>query len=201
MSTPHAVYRYFDSAGRLLYVGMTKRPGTRRTEHKMRSPWFGQMVRESIEWFPDIQTAGVEEQRAIETERPSHNRMLPPWNVVAHGHSWVPSGAAECRSPASGGGGSIRGMRRGGPGRPPRASRPDPGTARRGPDTGRHRPRDRLHPGNHPQDRTRQCGGVMWCVGSSPRPWQHESRTERKPDEHRAAAVERRSQGRVHDRA
>jgi predicted GIY-YIG superfamily endonuclease len=79
--TRHAVYRYWDSAGQLLYVGVTKHPGRRRSQHKLRSPWFAAATEESVIWFPDAQSASLAEQDAIREERPLHNRMQPPWAV------------------------------------------------------------------------------------------------------------------------
>lgn len=85
----HAVYRMFDPAGRLLYIGMTGDAGQRFADHAAKR-WFPQVEMIKLEWFQTKAAAQVAEQRAIQSERPRHNiagrrtpqvrklRLVPP---------------------------------------------------------------------------------------------------------------------------
>lgn len=70
---PTAVYRFFDAAGRLLYVGMTHNP-TWRFKFHVRKKWWPLAVRHTIDWLPDRAAAAREERRAILEENPLHNQ-------------------------------------------------------------------------------------------------------------------------------
>lgn len=65
------VYRCFDSAGTLLYVGCTNALGRRLAEHQRRSRWFGEVSTITVE---NHGTAAAQVERdAIRDERPQHN--------------------------------------------------------------------------------------------------------------------------------
>ena len=86
--TPHAVYRFFDSAGILLYVGCTSDPKKRCVCHRTQSTWAMQIERVNVKWFPGWLQAARAEAEAIMNERPKHNRISPlPANV---GIGYVP---------------------------------------------------------------------------------------------------------------
>lgn len=86
--TPHAVYRFFDDAGILLYVGCTSDPKKRCVCHRTQSTWATQIDRVSVKWFPGWLQAARAEAEAIMDERPKHNRISPlPANV---GIGYVP---------------------------------------------------------------------------------------------------------------
>ncbi|NAS22472.1 hypothetical protein GT755_12345 [Herbidospora sp. NEAU-GS84] len=72
-NAPTAVYRFYDSAGRLLYVGMTHNP-TWRFKFHVHKNWWPRAVRHTIDWRPNRAAAAREERRAILEECPLHNR-------------------------------------------------------------------------------------------------------------------------------
>lgn len=69
-----ALYRHFDAAGQLLYIGISIRPFTRASEHRQRSDWFMTVARIEIEWFDTRADAEQAEWAAIKAERPPHNK-------------------------------------------------------------------------------------------------------------------------------
>ncbi|MET9222403.1 GIY-YIG nuclease family protein [Streptomyces sp. NPDC003300] len=73
-TAPTALYRLFDTEGRLLYVGITNMPNVRFDAHRMKA-WWKQVARRELVWFDNRQEAGWAEVRAIRAERPMHNRM------------------------------------------------------------------------------------------------------------------------------
>jgi hypothetical protein len=72
------VYRYFDSAGDLLYVGTTAEPYTRWMQHRRRSPWAVDIATVSLEWFAYEDLAYQHERAVIRAERPRHNVKSTP---------------------------------------------------------------------------------------------------------------------------
>lgn len=73
MGEPHAVYRHFDAMGRLLYVGCSMSVLLRTQSHK-RNPWFYNIAKITIDWFPSVVAASVAEAAAILDEKPLHNK-------------------------------------------------------------------------------------------------------------------------------
>jgi predicted GIY-YIG superfamily endonuclease len=71
---PVAVYRCFDASGALLYVGVSVAPIARLTEHKAGSPWAQTSATIIVEWWPDKASALAAETKAINQEKPRHNR-------------------------------------------------------------------------------------------------------------------------------
>jgi predicted GIY-YIG superfamily endonuclease len=73
---PAALYRIFDGAGVLLYVGVTVDLEQRLREHRMTAAWCRtEMARVEVEEHPDRDTAYWAECRAIATEAPKYNRQ------------------------------------------------------------------------------------------------------------------------------
>jgi len=68
----HAVYRMFDRAFRLLYVGKTSNAGQRFGDHSAKR-WFPQVQMITLQWFESEDLAAVEERRAIAAECPLYN--------------------------------------------------------------------------------------------------------------------------------
>lgn len=70
---PHYVYRCYDEADRLIYVGCTVTPPLRMQSHKMTSWWWPQVsyVRNLV--FSDRDTALAKERQAIQREMPLCN--------------------------------------------------------------------------------------------------------------------------------
>lgn len=67
-----ALYRHFDAAGVLLYVGISLSAVQRLAQHRDK-PWFRQIARVDVEWFDDRGQAERAEVAAIRRERPAHN--------------------------------------------------------------------------------------------------------------------------------
>jgi hypothetical protein len=68
----HAVYRMFDQAGRLLYIGRSGRAGGRFDQHaeKRRFPLVSLIT---LEWHATYAAAVLAERRAIAAEKPRYN--------------------------------------------------------------------------------------------------------------------------------
>lgn len=74
MSGPHVLYRCFDAAGELLYIGITNDPSNRFNLHERSTPWWGDVAEvrldESFASRWDLEDA---ERVAIFDEIPLHN--------------------------------------------------------------------------------------------------------------------------------
>jgi hypothetical protein len=72
----------YDADNNLLYVGCSSRPDGRMSQHKVRTPWFGQVADIRKEWYDTREDALRAESAAIYTESPIHNvngaRRRPP---------------------------------------------------------------------------------------------------------------------------
>lgn len=69
------LYRHFDKAGNLLYVGKTNRPWPKRMrEHQKYAPWFLDIANVSLEVFLSEGALSTAEIEAIQKERPLHNK-------------------------------------------------------------------------------------------------------------------------------
>lgn len=74
------VYRGYDRAGVLLYVGITWSPKQRFAQHDadLTEPWWSDIRRMEIRWYPSRRRALELEWIAIQTEHPIHNKMHNP---------------------------------------------------------------------------------------------------------------------------
>lgn len=72
MST-HALYRFFDAAGDLLYIGITNDPSKRFGRHASDKPWWEEVDRIDLERHPSREAVLAAEAAAIKTERPRYN--------------------------------------------------------------------------------------------------------------------------------
>jgi hypothetical protein len=68
------VYRCFDDAGRLIYIGSTCNEYSRFTFHRGRTPWWPSVARVKKEEYPTLFEARQAEAKAIAAEQPLHNR-------------------------------------------------------------------------------------------------------------------------------
>ncbi|MFE2850579.1 GIY-YIG nuclease family protein [Streptomyces lavendulae] len=68
-----AVYRFFGSDDKLLYVGVTERFGTRWSTHARQQPWWPQVIRQAVTWYGTRTEALAVEAAAIKAELPAHN--------------------------------------------------------------------------------------------------------------------------------
>jgi len=72
-----ALYRYFDSDGKLLYVGITKNQFDRLQAHAKNAEWFSQVKTASFQHYKSRQDALLAETKAIGTELPKFNKAGP----------------------------------------------------------------------------------------------------------------------------
>lgn len=75
-----ALYRLYDADGRLLYVGISKRPVVRWAEHAVDKGdlWWSEVERKTVEWFDTREEAESAEVRAIREEKPEYNKAHSP---------------------------------------------------------------------------------------------------------------------------
>lgn len=80
MSGKTYLYRHYDKAGLLLYVGISLSAVKRLAQHRAASNWFPQIAKVTIEAFDTRADALVAERVAIDRECPVYNvqRPLPP---------------------------------------------------------------------------------------------------------------------------
>lgn len=71
--TPTTLYRLFDAAGDLLYVGISTRPMQRVREHSKGQTWWTEVASQTFEHFPTRPEAATAELAAIRTENPRYN--------------------------------------------------------------------------------------------------------------------------------
>jgi prophage antirepressor-like protein/predicted GIY-YIG superfamily endonuclease len=71
--TPHALYRFYASGGRLLYVGITLNLSSRFQTHRAIQPWWKHVTDIRIESYPTRRAVLRAETIAIQTENPMHN--------------------------------------------------------------------------------------------------------------------------------
>ena len=67
------LYRYFDSEGRLLYLGITGDNTKRQSQHRRDSFWFGLIASATFEHYPTRLEALAAEKSAIQSEQPKFN--------------------------------------------------------------------------------------------------------------------------------
>ena len=71
-----ALYRLYNTADELLYVGISSNFGHRWTAHAHVQPWWPEVQRQTVEWYPSRAEALTAETAAIETENPRYNGGL-----------------------------------------------------------------------------------------------------------------------------
>jgi predicted GIY-YIG superfamily endonuclease len=75
---PWVVYRFYDHAGDLLYVGMTKHLERRIEEHSKSQRWWGDVSQVACEEVATRKDAWELEARRIDELRPIHNGPFRP---------------------------------------------------------------------------------------------------------------------------
>lgn len=75
--TTNTLYRAYDKAGQLLYVGVSCR-GIRRFDEHAKRPWWQTVAAIKVEHFHDRKAAFDAESLAITAEAPVHNRAGVP---------------------------------------------------------------------------------------------------------------------------
>jgi hypothetical protein len=77
---PTSVYRYYDSLGCLIYVGITRQGIGRNFQHNMKAEWWPYVVRQEVEHHPTRLAAARREKELIHEFRPPFNK--------AHNEMW-----------------------------------------------------------------------------------------------------------------
>lgn len=77
---PVALYRHYDSDGRLLYIGQSANPIRRIISHRHSGSWVHMISTITIEWLPNRAEAIVAERSAIASEKPPFNVIDRPPN-------------------------------------------------------------------------------------------------------------------------
>jgi predicted GIY-YIG superfamily endonuclease len=72
---PTALYRLFGDGDSRVYIGIAKNFGKRWQEHARSQPWWPEVRRQTIDWYPDRDTAEAAEEAAIKAEHPKYNLM------------------------------------------------------------------------------------------------------------------------------
>jgi predicted GIY-YIG superfamily endonuclease len=91
----HALYRFFDAGGDLLYIGITNDPGRRWGRHATDKPWWIEVDRIELERYPDRTSVLDAEQKAIKEERPRYNVLHAAKPPAVDEHPPA-SGLCEC---------------------------------------------------------------------------------------------------------
>ncbi len=68
-----ALYRLYDAADGLLYIGIAEDPKKRWAEHAADKAWWPDVTRRDVEWITGRELAEDAERAAIATEAPRHN--------------------------------------------------------------------------------------------------------------------------------
>jgi predicted GIY-YIG superfamily endonuclease len=71
----NVLYRFFDTAGRLLYVGITQNPQLRLRDHRAMKDWWAEVANVTMEHFDSRQAVEAAERIAVRTENPVHNTV------------------------------------------------------------------------------------------------------------------------------
>jgi len=71
--SPTELYRHYDEAGELLYVGISLSTIYRLAQHKHNSKWFSKIATIKISRYPTREAALKAERSAIKSEKPKHN--------------------------------------------------------------------------------------------------------------------------------
>ncbi|MCX4232061.1 GntR family transcriptional regulator [Streptomyces ortus] len=87
-----ALYRFFDAAGNLLYVGVSGNTEARWRQHAESKPWWSDVADKTTEWLGSRAEALDAERIAIRTEKPLHNHQNKPSSIIGEITPWGPSG-------------------------------------------------------------------------------------------------------------
>jgi hypothetical protein len=97
---PTALYRLFGDEDALLYIGVARIFGRRWHQHAQAQPWWPEVKRQTVDWYPSREEALRAETAAIRTEFPRYNVvhngprpeqaaphvvLAPPLPAVPHG--------------------------------------------------------------------------------------------------------------------
>ncbi len=80
--TPTSVYRYYDGAGVLLYVGITSTGMIRNRQHNADKEWWPLVKSQRVEHYPSRPRASVRERLLIRKYRPPFNKQHNPDHIA-----------------------------------------------------------------------------------------------------------------------
>lgn len=89
------LYRHYDKAGILLYVGVSTSALKRLSEHKETSYWFFEITSVTIERFEDRKAVLLAEREAIIKENPVHNLKRPSVSDIKKSQLFTEESKAE----------------------------------------------------------------------------------------------------------
>jgi predicted GIY-YIG superfamily endonuclease len=93
---PHALYRFFDRADVLLYVGISASLPTRIAKHRNLKPWWTDVRNITVEYYDTRDEAIAAETEAIKSEKPlyntTHNELAQSTDGVPQVVTWTPHG-------------------------------------------------------------------------------------------------------------
>jgi len=72
-SVPTALYHVYGDEDLLLYIGVSNNFGRRWTEHAKKQPWWPDLRRQTVLWYPSRPEAEDAEEAAIKAEKPRYN--------------------------------------------------------------------------------------------------------------------------------
>ena len=76
----HVLYRFWNSDGALLYIGITsERGGDRFDQHQTDRPWWPEVVGITLERFASREELVRAEREAVRCEHPTYNSQLNRW--------------------------------------------------------------------------------------------------------------------------
>jgi len=82
-ATRTALYRLFDAAEQLLYVGISTQPDTRWTQHASDKPWWSLVEHRRVEWYSSRTAAEKAELEAVRAEEPLYNTANAKRSLLA----------------------------------------------------------------------------------------------------------------------
>lgn len=77
-NAPTSVYRYYDSLGILLYIGITRTGVVRNVQHNRAAEWWPLVARQEVEHLPSRVAASLREKSLIQQYRPPFNVQHNP---------------------------------------------------------------------------------------------------------------------------
>ena len=78
VASPTSVYRYYDSIGVLIYVGITKQGMGRNAQHNGKAEWWPFVARQEVDHYPTRPAALAREKQLIQHHRPPFNKQHNP---------------------------------------------------------------------------------------------------------------------------
>lgn len=83
--TRTALYRFFNTDGLLLYIGITENVEQRWATHAARKSWWPEVANKTVEWCADRTEALAKEKAAIVAETPLYNSVhVPGWSSTSY---------------------------------------------------------------------------------------------------------------------